>query len=149
MGKEDRIKRRIKKKEAKIKELKPKSTSSAFSVVNKSAVKGNTGRTKVDGCGSAAQQRGSTSCSKSSKGKKLSNKSTISRKRLVQTKETKENNRLREQNKRLENRNKQQAPKIRAQEERQNKRKARNPKKKTSEIGPFITQKQRQQLKKK
>jgi|TARA_R110000751_G_scaffold284033_1_gene387593 hypothetical protein len=76
MGKEDRIKRRIKKKEAKIKELKPKSTSSAFSVVNKSAVKGNTGRTKVDGCGSAAQQRGSTSCSKSSKGKKFSTKGT-------------------------------------------------------------------------
>jgi hypothetical protein len=78
MGKEDRIKRRIKKKEAKIKELKPKATPSAstFSVVNKSAVKGNTGRTKVDGCGSAAQQRGSTSCSKSSKGKKFSTKGT-------------------------------------------------------------------------
>tara|TARA_R110002167_G_scaffold213925_1_gene418515 strand:+ start:78 stop:740 length:663 start_codon:yes stop_codon:yes gene_type:complete len=85
--------------------------------------------------------------------KKFGTKKTISKNRLVQTKETKENNRLREQNKRLEKRNKRQAPKIRRQEERQNKRNTkkntRNPKKKTSEMGPFITQKQRRALKKK
>ena len=85
MGKEDRIKRRIKKKEDKIKILTPKAGNNkpkgravtpTFSVVNKSAVKGNTGRTKVDGCGSAAQQRGSKNCSKSATGKKFSTKGT-------------------------------------------------------------------------
>ena len=86
MGKEDRLKRRIKKKEDKIKILTPKAGNNnkpkgravtpTFSVVNTSAVKGNTGRTKVDGCGSAAQKRGSTSCSKSSKGNKFSTKGT-------------------------------------------------------------------------
>ena len=142
------------KMEANKNKTKTVSKNTGFSVVNKSAVaQGNTGRTKVDGCGSAAQQRGSTSCSKSSKGKKFSNKRTISKNRLVQTKETKENNKLREQNKKLEKKNKRQAPKISAQEKRQKEKEARkntrNPKKKTSEIGPFITQKQRQQLKKK
>jgi|TARA_R110002095_G_scaffold192875_1_gene170856 hypothetical protein len=85
MGKEDRLKRRIKKKEDKIKSLTPKAGNNkpkgravtpTFSVVNKSAVKGNTGRTKVDGCGSAAQQRGSKNCSKSATGKKFSTKGT-------------------------------------------------------------------------
>ena len=78
MGKEDRIKRRIKKKEEKIKGLTPKSStvSAGFSLGNPSAVKGNTGRTKVDGCGSAAQQRGSKNCSKSATGKKFSTKGT-------------------------------------------------------------------------
>ena len=86
MGKEDRLKRRIKKKEDKIKILTPKAGNNnkpkgravtpTFSVVNTSAVKGNTGRTKVDGCGSAAQQRGSKNCSKSATGKKFSTKGT-------------------------------------------------------------------------
>jgi len=78
MGKEDRIKKRIKKKETKLKSLTPKagggksSTSSMFTVTNVS--KGNKGRTKVDACGSAAQKRGSKNCSKVAKGKKFSTK---------------------------------------------------------------------------
>ena len=64
------------KMEANKNKTKTVSKNTGFSVVNKSAVKGNTGRTKVDACGSAAQQRGSTSCSKSSKGNKFSTKGT-------------------------------------------------------------------------
>jgi len=78
MGKEDRIKKRIKRKETKLKSLTPKasggksSTSSMFTVTNVS--KGNKGRAKVDACGSAAQKRGSKNCSKIAKGKNFSTK---------------------------------------------------------------------------
>lgn len=79
MGKEDRIKRRIKKKEDKIKSLTPNksgrksSTSSMFTVTN-APKKGNQGKGTGHACDSAAQRRGSKNCSKRAKGKEFSTK---------------------------------------------------------------------------
>ena len=145
------------KMEANKNKTKTVSKNTGFSVVNESVVKGFQGKPN---CGKGSGTKGScdngnlrAEKSEVVKGKKFSNKRTISKNRLVQSKETKENNKLREKTKKLEKKNKQQAPKIRKQEDRQKEKEARkntrNPKKKTSEIGPFITQKQRQQLKKK